>query len=62
MDEYKNILMSQIEVLEFCHMKKSTMYNKIKSGTFPAPYKIGERLARWKKSDLITWMDNLSCK
>lgn len=37
----------------------STIYRRIKSGTFPAPVQIGPRRIAWRESDLIAWQESL---
>jgi prophage regulatory protein len=44
------------EVLDLCRFKKTTLYKKIKDDGFPKPKKIGERMARWSKKELLDWI------
>jgi prophage regulatory protein len=37
----------------------STIYRKIKAGTFPAPVRIGLRRVAWRESDVVKWQQNL---
>src|SRR5262249_40080319 len=37
----------------------STIYRKIKAGTFPAPVRIGLRRVAWRESDIVKWQQNL---
>lgn len=37
--------------------KKSTFYNWIKEGTFPAPVHVG-RMSAWVESDVMKWIEN----
>ena len=37
--------------------KKSTLYKKIRDGTFPRPLKIGTS-SRWKLSEIQKWIEN----
>lgn len=49
------------EVLELTTRKRSTLYVDIKKGDFPPPLKLsGERAARWRKSDVIKWIRELT--
>ncbi len=40
-------------------LKKSAIYEKVKSGTFPAPVKIGNS-TRWLEADIQKWIAALS--
>lgn len=37
----------------------TTIYRKIKIGTFPAPLRVGLRRVAWRESDVAAWQDNL---
>jgi len=45
------------EVMSLCKRSRSSVYNAIKSGTFPAPVKIGVRSSAWVKSEITAWID-----
>lgn len=36
---------------------KSTIYDKVRSGTFPAPIILSSRCARWRAGDVIDWLE-----
>lgn len=36
---------------------RSTLYDWMKSGTFPKPVALGARLVGWKESDVTAWLD-----
>lgn len=38
-------------------MGESTIWQKVKSGQFPQPVKLSERITAWKTADIIEWMD-----
>lgn len=38
--------------------KRSTIYKKIKDGTFPAPIALGERASAWLASEIDTWIQS----
>ena len=43
-----------------CHMtalSRSSIYAAVKSGTFPAPVKLGPKRVAWKTSDVHQWMN-----
>ena len=37
----------------------STIYRKMKAGTFPQPVRIGRRRVAWRESDVAEWQHNL---
>ncbi|APX68918.1 MULTISPECIES: AlpA family phage regulatory protein [Brucella] len=45
-------------VLSRTGLSKSTMYRKIKEGTFPAQLRISINGAGWKESDINRWVEN----
>lgn len=52
------IFMTKKEVLEKIPIANSTLYLWIQQGTFPAPKKLGERMARWDRKEIETWIAN----
>ncbi|MBB4216287.1 putative DNA-binding transcriptional regulator AlpA [Rhizobium sp. BK212] len=40
------------EVLRYIPVSRSTIYSKIKAGTWPAPVRVSERVVAWKSSDI----------
>ena len=45
------------EVMHRTGMKRSTIYARVKAGTFPPNFKIGERAAAWNEKDIDAWID-----
>ena len=37
----------------------TTIYRKIKAGTFPPPVRVGRRRVAWRESDLVAWQSSL---
>ena len=35
---------------------RSTIYRKIRDGSFPEPLKIGDRAVRWRESEIEAWL------
>ena len=35
---------------------ESTIWEKVKSGDFPKPVKLSERITAWRSEDIETWM------
>lgn len=38
----------------------ATLWRKVKDGTFPAPYRISERVTAWRVEDIRAWMESFS--
>jgi len=38
-------------------LKKSTIYDRIKAGTFPAPISLGEKAVGWIESEIDAWLN-----
>jgi len=49
-------LLSLTEVETMVCAKKSTIYNAISAGTFPAPVSLDKKQKRWRLSDVQTWI------
>jgi len=52
-------LMTLKEVKKKTALSKSGIYNRINSGTFPAPIKVGPRGSRWVRQEVDGWVENL---
>jgi prophage regulatory protein len=37
----------------------TTIYRKIKAGTFPQPVRVGRRRVAWRESDIASWQQSL---
>lgn len=44
------------EVMHVVGLKKSTIYDMIKQGTFPKPIKISSRAVAWLEDAIMTWI------
>ncbi|BBL58838.1 helix-turn-helix transcriptional regulator [Methylomonas koyamae] len=44
------------EVLETTALPKSTLYARIKAGTFPKPVKLSARSVAWREEDVQAWL------
>jgi prophage regulatory protein len=38
----------------------TTIYRKMKEGTFPQPVRVGRRRVAWRESDITAWQDGLT--
>ena len=46
-------------VTKMVPLGKTAIYDRIKKGTFPAPYKLGPNSVAWKKSEILRWINGL---
>ena len=46
------------EVLSICGKSRSSVYESIKNGNFPAPVKVGGRSSAWVKREVLEWAQN----
>lgn len=37
----------------------TTIYRKMKAGTFPQPVRVGRRRVAWRESDIAAWLEGL---
>ena len=37
----------------------TTIYRRMKTGTFPQPVRVGKRRVAWRESDIAAWQANL---
>ncbi|MDY0035071.1 MAG: AlpA family transcriptional regulator [Zoogloea oleivorans] len=44
------------DVQHQCGIGRSAIYSRIKAGTFPAPVKLGSRVAVWPASVIDAWI------
>lgn len=44
------------EVKNRCALGRSSIYEFIQAGTFPAPVKIGARAVAWRESEIEEWI------
>ena len=48
------------EVVAMLGIGRTSVYNYIAAGSFPAPIKVGEKSVRWKLSDVLAWQKSVS--
>ena len=46
------------EVLRLCAVSKSFVYREMEAGRFPRPVKLGRRATRWKRDEILGWMES----
>lgn len=54
-------LLTTSEAAMLCNMGERTFWRHSHSGVAPAPVKIGDRLVRFRRSELLEWIDG-GCK
>ena len=52
-------LINRVEVERRCGLSRSSIYRKMRNGTFPEPIKIGARAVRWPESEIEAWISSL---
>jgi prophage regulatory protein len=52
-------LLNQAAVLELVPFSRSTLINRVKDGTFPAPLRISQRRIVWLESSVIDFIAGL---
>jgi prophage regulatory protein len=45
------------EVLAICKISRSSVYDAIKKGAFPAPVKLNKRSSAWVKREVMEWAE-----
>ncbi|NOV17839.1 AlpA family phage regulatory protein [Ensifer adhaerens] len=47
------------DVMARTSLGSSTIYRRMKAGTFPKPKQLSEACVRWRESDIDKWMNDL---
>jgi predicted DNA-binding transcriptional regulator AlpA len=53
-----NALMRRMEVQRETGLSRSTIYKRVKDGTFPAPVKLGERSVAWRVAEIEAFLES----
>jgi len=48
------------QVKEIVSLSVSTIWARVKQGTFPKPHKLGDKITRWTSTDVQRWMDEIT--
>lgn len=51
------VFLKRPEIEKRTGLKRSTIYEKIKAGTFPKPVKLGARAVAWPEAEVDAWME-----
>ena len=54
----QDVLLTRREVERRTGLSRSTIYRKMRDGTFPVPLKVSERAVRWRESDIRAYVDS----
>ena len=52
----RHTILRRKEVEKRTGLPRSTMYHRIKEGTFPKPLKLGARSVGWLESEIESWI------
>ena len=50
------IFLKRPEIEQRTGLKRSTIYDKMKAGTFPKPVKLGARAVAWLEPEIDAWI------
>ena len=51
-------LMNVSDPSKFLSVAPSTIYRWLERGLLPQPFEIGEKAVRWRKSEIIKWLED----
>ncbi|MDE0146115.1 MAG: AlpA family phage regulatory protein [Nitrospira sp.] len=54
----QDVLLTRREVERRTGLSRSTLYRKMREGTFPVPLKVSERAVRWRESDIRAYVES----
>lgn len=57
-DRRRDNLLRLAEVMGRTGLSRTTIYNRMKAGTFPACLRISTGLIAWYQSDIDAWVEN----
>jgi len=43
---------------QYTRMGRTAVYNAIRDLDFPQPYQFGKRIVRWKRVEVLAWMES----
>ena len=55
-DDHQCHLLTRREVLALTRMSKSTLHRKVAEDTFPQGIRIGLRMRRWWRCEVMAWL------
>lgn len=54
----QDVLLTRREVERRTGLSRSTLYRKMRDGTFPVPLKVSDRAVRWRESEIRAYVDS----
>lgn len=51
-------LLTCAEVEHSVRLSRSSLYRKVREGTFPAPIQVGDRAIRWREDEIAEWIES----
>ena len=54
----QDVLLTRPEVERRTGLSRSTLYRKMRDGTFPVPLKVSARAVRWRESEIRAYVDS----
>ena len=54
----QDVLLTRREVERRTGLSRSTLYRKMRGGSFPVPLKISERAVRWRERDIRAYVES----
>ncbi len=45
------------EVIQRIGLRRTTIYDRVAAGTFPAPVRLTERAVAWRESEVDSWIE-----
>ena len=58
MTRIRDVLLTRREVERRTGLSRSTIYRKMRDGTFPVPLKVSARAVRWRERDIRAYVDS----
>lgn len=56
--QQQKLLLRIDDVIHYTGLSRSSIFAGIKTGSFPAPVRIGKRLIAWRSIDISTWVNS----
>ena len=54
-----DIIFDDLDSLKaYTKMGRTAIYNAVREHGFPEPYQLGTRIARWKRVEVLAWLEN----
>ena len=54
----ENNMLNAREVVARVGLHRSTIWKRVRAGTFPAPHELGENKIGWPETEITAWLDS----